>query len=52
MRGHWDSYYRNIAEYLEGRAPLAVTAEQAREVVRLLEAAELSARSHAVVNDP
>ncbi len=52
VRGHWDSYYRNIAEYLSGRAPLAVTAEQARTVVRLLEAAELSARSHAVVNDP
>ena len=44
VHGHWDSYYRNIADHLLGRAPLAVTAEQAREVVRLLEAATQSAR--------
>src|SRR5262249_49987445 len=31
IRGHWDAYYHNIAEHLEGRVPLAVTAEQARE---------------------
>ena len=41
VRAHWDEYYRNIAEHLAGRAPLAVTAEQAREVVRVLEAAAL-----------
>jgi scyllo-inositol 2-dehydrogenase (NADP+) len=52
VRGHWDSYYRNIAEHLSGRAPLAVTAEEAREVVRVLEAAVLSARSHRVVEGP
>jgi scyllo-inositol 2-dehydrogenase (NADP+) len=48
VHGHWDSYYRNIAEYLEGNAPLAVTAEQGREVVRLLEAASLSVGTHAL----
>jgi scyllo-inositol 2-dehydrogenase (NADP+) len=49
VRGHWDSYYRNIADFLHGRSPLAVTAEQAREVVRLLEAAVQSSDSHAVI---
>ena len=39
IRAHWDGYYRNIADHLLRRQPLAVTAEQAREVVRLLEAA-------------
>src|SRR6185312_10560899 len=39
IRAHWDEYYRNIAEHLAGRAALAVTAEQAREVERVLEAA-------------
>ncbi len=39
VRGSWDSYYANIAEHLAGRAALAVTAEQARTVVRVLEAA-------------
>jgi scyllo-inositol 2-dehydrogenase (NADP+) len=50
VRGHWDSYYRNIAESLQGISPLAVTAEQAREVVRLLEAAAQSAGKHPVVS--
>jgi scyllo-inositol 2-dehydrogenase (NADP+) len=50
VRGHWDSYYRNIADHLQGITPLAVTAEQAREVVRLLEAAESSAHEHAVIH--
>ena len=45
IRAHWDAFYRNIAEHLEGRIPLAVTAEQAREVVRLLEAAARSSAS-------
>jgi scyllo-inositol 2-dehydrogenase (NADP+) len=48
----WDSYYRNIADHLHGRVPLAVTAEEARDVVRILEAAVLSARSHAGVDGP
>jgi scyllo-inositol 2-dehydrogenase (NADP+) len=52
VRGHWDSYYRNIAEVIEGRAELAVTAEQAREVVRVLDAAVQSSREHRVVHGP
>ena len=49
VRAHWDEYYRNIAEHLAGRAPLAVTAEQAREVVRVLEAAVRSSREHTLI---
>jgi scyllo-inositol 2-dehydrogenase (NADP+) len=49
IHGHWDSYYRNIAEVIEGRAPLAVTAEEAREVVRVLDAAVQSAREHRAI---
>jgi len=51
-RGHWDSYYANIVDHLEGSAPLAVTAEQGREVVRLLEAAVRSAEAHQSVEGP
>jgi scyllo-inositol 2-dehydrogenase (NADP+) len=52
VRGHWDSYYANIAAALQGRAALAVTAEQAREVVRVLEAATRSAAEHCAVEGP
>jgi scyllo-inositol 2-dehydrogenase (NADP+) len=52
VRGHWDAYYANIAQTLEGRAPLAVTAEQAREVVRVLEAATQSAAEHREIDGP
>jgi scyllo-inositol 2-dehydrogenase (NADP+) len=52
VRGHWDSFYANIVEAIEGRAPLAVSAEQAREVVRLLEAATRSAAEHRVIEGP
>ena len=52
VRGHWDSYYANIADHLAGRAPLAVTAEQAREVVRVLDAAGRASAAHAVVEGP
>jgi scyllo-inositol 2-dehydrogenase (NADP+) len=52
VRGHWDQYYRNIVLHLEGRAPLAVTAEQAREVVRLLESATRSAHERSTVTGP
>jgi scyllo-inositol 2-dehydrogenase (NADP+) len=52
VRGHWDAYYRNIAEHLLDDAPLAVTAEQGREVVRVLEAAQQSAVSHSAVAGP
>jgi scyllo-inositol 2-dehydrogenase (NADP+) len=52
VHAHWDEYYLNIAEHLAGRAPLAVTAEQAREVVRVLEAAAVSSREHTVIPGP
>jgi scyllo-inositol 2-dehydrogenase (NADP+) len=49
VRGHWDEFYRNIAEHLGGRAPLAVAAEEAREVVRVLDAAKQSSLEHRVI---
>jgi scyllo-inositol 2-dehydrogenase (NADP+) len=52
VRASWDDYYRNIAEHLAGRAPLAVTAEQARDVVAVLEAAARSAREHRLIESP
>jgi scyllo-inositol 2-dehydrogenase (NADP+) len=52
VRGHWDSYYRNIADHLLDGAALAVTAEDGREVVRVLEAAARSAGEHRVVEGP
>jgi scyllo-inositol 2-dehydrogenase (NADP+) len=52
VRGHWDRYYENIAAHLMGESPLAVTAEQGREVVRLLEAATFSATKHTVIDGP
>ena len=52
IRGHWDSYYQNIALAIEGREPLAVTAEQAREVVRVLDAAVRSAHEHKAIEGP
>jgi scyllo-inositol 2-dehydrogenase (NADP+) len=52
VRDHWDRYYENIADHLTGQADLTVTAEQAREVVRVLEAASESAKTHAPVTGP
>jgi scyllo-inositol 2-dehydrogenase (NADP+) len=52
VRGHWDAYYANVADALLGRAPLAVTAEQAREVVRVLEAAARSAAGEGRISGP
>lgn len=51
-RAHWDGYYANVAAHLLRGDTLAVTAEQAREVVRVLEAAVESSRSHAFVEGP
>ena len=42
VRASWDDYYRNIAEAIDSGVEPEVTAEQAREVVRVLEAAEMS----------
>jgi scyllo-inositol 2-dehydrogenase (NADP+) len=52
VRGSWDAYYDNIADHLLDGAPLAVTAEQAREVVRVLDAATESARDGRTIAGP
>lgn len=52
VRGTWDAYYGNIADHLTLGSPLAVTAEQAREVVRVLDAAALASAGHVVVEGP
>jgi scyllo-inositol 2-dehydrogenase (NADP+) len=49
IRGHWDSYYSNIADHLLGRAPLTVSAEDGREVVRVLDAANQSIQAHRTI---
>jgi scyllo-inositol 2-dehydrogenase (NADP+) len=51
-RAHWDSYYANIADHLLRGKTLAVTAEQALDVVRVLEAAVKSSLEHAFVEGP
>lgn len=48
----WDGYYANIAGHLLRGEPLAVTAEQGQEVVRVLEAAVRSSREHTFVEGP
>lgn len=52
VQGSWDSYYTNIADHLLAGAPLSVTAEQAREVVRVLAAASGSAENGESVAGP
>lgn len=52
VRASWDSYYANISAHLNDGAPLLVSAEQAREVVRVLDAALKSARHHTDVTGP
>ena len=52
IRASWDGFYANIADALLGQGPLAVTAEQGREVVRVLEAAGQSAREHRTIEGP
>ena len=52
VRAHWDELLPQHRRAPAGRAPLAVTAEQAREVVRVLEAAAQSSREHAVIPGP
>lgn len=41
-RGTGQDFYQNLVEVLNGRAELLITPEQARDVIRLLEAAEQS----------
>jgi scyllo-inositol 2-dehydrogenase (NADP+) len=50
VKGSWDAYYANIAAHLLRGEPLAVTAEQGREVVRVLDAAVRSAAEGVVVH--
>lgn len=52
VRGSWDAYYANIADHLLRGAPLAVTAEHGREVVRVLDAAVRAAAEHQIVEGP
>ncbi|MDG3003053.1 Gfo/Idh/MocA family oxidoreductase [Paludisphaera mucosa] len=52
VRSHWDGFYANIAAHLTRDEPLAVTAEQGREVVRVLEAALESSRERTSVEGP
>jgi scyllo-inositol 2-dehydrogenase (NADP+) len=52
VRGSWDAYYANIVDHLENGAALAVNAEEAREVVRILDAAERSSAEHTVIEGP
>jgi scyllo-inositol 2-dehydrogenase (NADP+) len=52
VRGSWDAYYANIAEHLEEGVPLAVPAEDGREVVRILDAAVESLREHRMIEGP
>jgi scyllo-inositol 2-dehydrogenase (NADP+) len=52
VRGSWDRYYENVAAHLRGAADLAVTAEEGREVVRVLEAAMTAAVELRTVEGP
>lgn len=48
--GGMQAYYQNIAEVLQGKSSLAVKAEQARDVIRILEASEQSCAEKRVVS--
>ena len=47
--GDYRGYYANIRDAILGKAPLAVTAEQATQVIRMLELADESSRKRAAV---
>ena len=49
VTGSWTGYYANVSAHLNEGAPLEVTAGQAREVIRILDAAVRSAASDEVV---
>jgi scyllo-inositol 2-dehydrogenase (NADP+) len=44
-RGNWQMFYRNLVEHIELGQPLAVTASQAANVLRIIEAARSSSIS-------
>lgn len=50
MKGDYSGYYDSIYESIRNGAPLAVTAESARDVIRIIEAAYESAKNRIVVN--
>ena len=43
VKTSWKAYYQNSAEYLSGKADLAVKPVEAKRVVQILEAAGVSA---------
>lgn len=49
-KGTGQDFYQNLVEVLNGESPLIVTAEQARDVVRLLEIAEQSWKEQRVIS--
>jgi predicted dehydrogenase len=49
LAGNYMEYYDNIYEALRNKAPLAVTAQQARDVIRVIEAGYESSRTGEVV---
>lgn len=52
LHGDWTGFYENLREVLAGRTPLAVTAEEARRVVAILEAATRAAETGHPVDGP
>lgn len=52
LRGDWTAYYRNIADALHEHSAPAVTAEQARRGVLVLEAVQEAIRTGATVRPP
>ncbi|HEV8637020.1 MAG TPA: Gfo/Idh/MocA family oxidoreductase [Chloroflexota bacterium] len=50
VRGSWTGYYANVSAHLNEGAPLEVTAEQAREVIAVLDAAVRSAATGLMVD--
>ncbi len=49
-RGNYPAFYQNVFDAIAGNEPLAVTAEQARNVIFIIEAAEQSWRERRVVD--
>mgnify|MGYP006303012679 CR=1 FL=1 len=49
LPGNYPAYYDNIYEVIRQDAPLAVTPDQAREVIRIIEAAYRSSRMNRVI---
>lgn len=48
-KGNYMAYYDNIFEHIRNKAPLAVTAAEARDVIRVIEAAYESSRTGQVI---